>query len=296
VTSPALSVVVVSVNGADSLRRCLDSLAASRESLEILVVADAASANVLRALGDRAGVEPVSLAGRRTIPQMRAAGFARARAGFVAVLADYYEAGDGWASAVVAAHRRHPRAAVGGAVENRSGERAVDWAGYLTEYHRFMLPFVEHRATALPGPNASYQRDVLLDACADLLEQGAWDHRLHERLAARGVELWMDPAVVAYYAKRLTVVELARQRYRFGRSYAAAQPMSGLRRVALTAAAPAIVALQLWRIAAALRANPRTRGHWLRCAPLFLLGALAWSAGEVDGLVRGDGGASLAVR
>jgi glycosyltransferase involved in cell wall biosynthesis len=299
VSDPELSVVVASANGRDSLARCLAALERSSEPLEVIVVADAsAQAAAKQVIGDGSGIVLVRLEGRRTIPELRSAGIRRAHAAIVAIVGDHYEVDPRWASAVLASHRRHPRAAIGGAVENASGDRLVDRAAYLCEYHPFMPPFAEHASTTLPGPNASYDRDVLERECPDLLDRGAWDHVLHERLASRGVRSWMDPSIVASYTKRLTAAEFLTQRYRFGRSYGAASAATAPlgRRLLRAAAAPAIVVLQLWRTTARAVADPRTRRWALPCWPLFALSAVAWSAGEAMGYAFGDGGASLDVR
>ena len=298
-SDPALSVVVASVNGRESLARCLSSLAKSTEPIEVIVVADASAEQAAKqAIAEDSGIELICLEGRRTIPELRSAGIRRARGAVVAVLGDYYEVDARWASAVLASHRRHPQAAIGGAVENASGDRLVDRAAYLCEYHPFMPPFAEHASATLPGPNASYDRDVLERECRDLLERGAWDHVLHARLAARGVRSWMDPSIVASYTKRLTAAEFLTQRYRFGRAYGAASAATAPlgRRLLRAAAAPAIVVLQLWRTTGRAIADPRTRPWALPCWPLFALSAVAWSAGEAMGYAFGDGGASLDVR
>ena len=163
-----------------------------------------------------------------------------------------------------------------------------------------VAPATVHRIAGELGPDeaaASYDRIVLARECSDLLDRGAWDHVLHERLAARGVRSWMDPSIVAFYTKRLTAADFLMQRYRFGRSYGAARIAAAplARRLSL-AAAPAIVVLQLWRITSLLLANRRTRRWLLPCWPLFALSAVAWSAGEAMGNAFGDGGASLEVR
>jgi len=119
---------------------------------------------------------------------------------------------------------------------------------------------------------------------------------VHARLVSSGVGCWMDPAIVAFYAKRLTTAEFLAQRYRYGRSYAAAAPMTRSRRALLAAAAPAIVLLQLWRMTSLPLGHRHPRGHLARCLPLFVLSAVAWSIGESAGHLFGDGGASLEVR
>ena len=42
-----------------------------------------------------------------------------------------------------------------------AGKRLIDWAVYICEYGKFMLPFPAGQAADLPGPNVSYKRAIL---------------------------------------------------------------------------------------------------------------------------------------
>jgi hypothetical protein len=108
----------------------------------------------------------------------------------------------------------------------------------------------------------------------------------------------MDPSIVAFYAKRLTAAEFLVQRYRFGRSYAAAKvaTAAGRERLSRAAIAPASAVVQLCRITTFLAGNRRARRWLIPCWPLLALSAVAWSIGGAAGYARGDGGASLGVR
>ncbi len=298
--TPELSVVVASVNAPGYLGRCLASLAAQedRQAIEVIVVRAGER-------GPDPALEPahpevrwVRAAAPCPIPGLWSLGIRHAEAEIVATVEDHYVFDPAWSRHVRRAHRASGAAAIGGAIENRSGNRSVDWAAFICEYARFMRPFSPGPASALPGPNVSYKRRLLEEACGDLLVRGAWDHVVQARLRSRGLALHRDPAIVAYHAKRFGLTEFLAQRYHFGRAYAAARVSGAPRAVqlAFAAAVPVLPALFLWRYAATLVGNRRAIGHLVRAAPLLVLFAGAWSAGEFCGYALGDGGSSLRVK
>jgi hypothetical protein len=216
----------------------------------------------------------------------------------VATTEDHFVFDDDWCRRIVEAHRATPCVAIGGAVENGSRERLVDWAAYLCEYGQFMRPFRPGAVTDLPGPNVSYKRAALLRACGDLLDRGAWEHRLYERLRSRGMALHADPAIVAHHAKRFGFGEFVAQRYHFGRSFAAGRVAgaSRARRACFVAISPCLPGLFLWRYARAVLRRRRLVGTLVLAFPLLAVFAGAWSAGECVGYAFGDGGGSLRVK
>src|SRR5216684_2696057 len=152
---PALSVVIASVNGYRYIAQCLRSLTGQRgpERAEIIVVEDP-----------------------RSIPALRAIGIRKAKGDIVVTTEDHCVFEPGWYDRIIEAHGTTSHAAIGGAVENGSRDRLVDWAAYICEYGKFMLPFEAGSVTDLPGPNVSYKREVLEKVCGDLLdERHAWE-------------------------------------------------------------------------------------------------------------------------
>jgi hypothetical protein len=301
-SAPGLSVVVASVSGWPALAGCLGSLARQRgrERVEVIVVEGSGDGAALSCRERYPWARVLAVAPTRPIPALRALGIREARAPLVATTEAHCRLDQGWCEAILEAHARAPgAAAIGGAVDNGSVERLVDWAAYLSEYAPFMRPFAPGPEQDLPGPNVSYKRQPLLGACGDLLEgDGAWEHVLHARLAARGLGLYRDPAIVAYHCRRFGLAEFLAQRYRFGRAYAAARVAAapGVVRAFRAATAPLLPPLLLWRTVRRVLARGRCRRELSRALPLLALCQAAWAVGELLGYAVGDGGAGARVR
>lgn len=298
---PALSVVIASVNGFHYIAQCLRSLAKqrAREHAEVIVVEASADDTASRVAAEFPWVRVTAMDGSRPIPELRSIGIRQARAEIVATTEDHCVFDEEWYGRILAAHAATPHAAVGGAVENGSRERLIDWAAYICEYGKFMLPFPAGAATDLPGPNVSYKRVILEKACGDLLDQRrAWENVLHERLLSLGMELRVEPTIVVYHAKNFSFFDFLAQRYFFGRAFAAARVATAPRRRRLFFVAISLLLppLFLWRYARYFVGKRRFIRELITASPLLALFAVAWSVGEFFGYAFGDGGASLRVK
>jgi hypothetical protein len=300
VRPPALSVVVASVNDHASLVQCLASLdkQKGRELMEVIVVRCADAAETRRITAECPGLRVIRCATPASVPRLRSLGLRAAQAEIVATTEDHLVYDEQWGVRILAAHRAHPDLAIGGAVENASRERLVDWAAYICEYGKFMLPFPAGPVDDLPGPNLSYKRALLERVCGDLLDRAVWENLLYERIRARGSTLYADPSIVAYHAKRFGFGEFLAQRYHFGRSFAATRIAGSPpgTRAFFVAIALLLPPLFLWRYATALLRKGRALGPLVKTAPLLVVFAIAWSVGEFLGYAFGDGGSSLRVR
>ena len=83
-------------------------------------------------------------------------------AAIVGFLEDHCMPARDWAARVLTAHRQ-PHAGIGGSIEKgfkpgRSSDTALNWAIYLTDYSRYMLPMAEGPAHGLSDCNVSYKR------------------------------------------------------------------------------------------------------------------------------------------
>lgn len=298
--SPALSVVIASVNGYRYIAQCLRSLAAQRERrAEVIVVEGSGDDTATRVAEEFPWVRLIPCSTPKPIPELRSIGIREAKAPIVATTEDHCVFEEDWYGQILRAHASRPEPAIGGAVENGSRERLVDWAAYICEYGKFMLPFPAGPSTDLPGPNVSYKREILERVCGDLLDKGrAWENVLHGRLLARGMELRIDPGVVVYHAKVFGFWDFLTQRYYFGRSFAATRVATaplGTRAfwVAISLLLPPLF---LWRYARYFIGKRRFVREVVKTFPLLVLFAIAWSAGEFLGYAFGDGGASLRVK
>ena len=299
-TSPELSVVIASVNGYGYIAECLRALERQRGRgrAEVIVVEASGNGAAERIARDFPWATVVPAAAPRPIPELRSVGIRRARAGIVVTTEDHCVFAEDWFDQILHAHEAHPHAAIGGAVENASRARLVDWAAYLCEYGSFMLPFAAGASAALPGPNVSYRRSVLEQAAGDLLARGVWENVIHDRLRARGEQLWLEPSIVVYHKKTFAFWEFLTQRYYFGRSYAATrvQEAPWSRRAFFVAVSLLLPPLFLWRYLRNVLVRRRFVRELLLAIPLLAIFAAAWSVGEFFGYAFGDGGASRRVK
>ena len=286
-----MSVVVASMTGGQALLDCVDSFKrqGSPSRLDIVVAAGGAAASCDLASIDDPHVRVLRVAGRRSIPELRAEGLRAARGQIVAMTADYCLAGEGWLAAVIQAHRT-PDAAIGGAVENLATERAIDWAAYFCEYGRYMLPFAHEPSDDLPGLNVTYKRETLTEF-EDLLRAGTWEPLWHWRLKARGRSMRRDPRLVVYQRKHVTLGGFIRRRYHYARSFAGQRfpTAERLRRWMFAAGTPLLPALVLCRMARQILPKRRHRRELLRALPSLVLFLAAWAVGEGVGYVCGAG-------
>jgi len=297
---PALSVVIASVNGYRYIAQCLRSLAAQRgrDRAEIIVVEGSGDDTARRIGADHPGVTVIPVSAARPIPTLRAIGIRKAKGDIVVTTQDYCVFGPDWYDQITSLHRATSHAAIGGAVENASGERVVDWAAYICEYGKFMLPFEARAQVDLPGPNVSYRRRLLEQVCGDLLDRGVWEGALHARLAEHDLSLRLIPSMVVYYAKVVAFREFVMQRYYFGRSFAAMRVAAAPARTRLfySIVSPFLPPLFLWRYARCLVGKRRCLRQFIKASPLLVIFACAWSIGEFLGYAVGEGEASLRVK
>jgi hypothetical protein len=231
----------------------------------------------------------------RTIPELRAAGLAAATAPIVAMTSDACVPAPGWFEALRRVHASGVDAA-GGAIENGSTGRLVDWAVFFCEYGRFLPPLAPSPASDLPGQNVSYSR-AALERIADLVQRGTWEPLWHWRLAAAGARLVRDGSRVVTLTKRFTFVGFMRERFDYGRSFAA-QRVAGapaLTRLLFALGSLGLPVLILARLGRDLLPKRRLLGRLLLSIPYLVVFACVWAAGEAVGYAAGEGRAAAAI-
>jgi glycosyltransferase involved in cell wall biosynthesis len=289
--SPALTVIVPSVNGADDLLPCLDALALQRDDavLEVIVV-DRLGAQLRDAV--RRGyswVRIVEAPAGATIPAMRMMGFDAATGDFVAVIEDHVQVPQGWAAALLATQHEGP-AVVGGGVYNTATDHTVDWAAFLCEYSHCIPPLAAGPAEWLTGNNVIYPRK-LLQGYRNELSPEKWENYLHDLMRRDGIPLMCHPEIVVAHKKHYTIREYTTQRYYYARSYAGARVAgaSFARRLAFGAASFALPPLLYYRVVSRVVSKHRHRAELVRSLPLLALFVTSWAAGEIVGSWFGPG-------
>jgi hypothetical protein len=286
-----LSVVVAAWNGREAVERCLRSLGwdAQAADTEVIVVTnfEAGTREMIRAQFPR--VRHLSMPSGTTVPQLRTRGIRHARGEIVALSEDHCTFQANWCSAVKKVHEL-PHAAIGGAVENASGSRALDWAVYFYDYGKFMLPLEAGVAPALSGNNVSYKRAVLEEAKTSF-RNGFFEPFTHAELARRGHTLFLSPVLVVYNQKHHRTTDAIAQAYHLAREYAGkrvnhANPATRALFVAGSLILPFLLPVRI--VFRTLRKH-RLIGKLLGSLPFLLLLTSSWSFGEFCGYLAGAG-------
>ncbi|MFN2431809.1 MAG: glycosyltransferase family 2 protein [Gemmatimonadota bacterium] len=290
----SLSVVVASLVGAPFIDGCLSSLEGQAHELgaEVVVVACGTEAYAERIRREFSWVRVVHRPERESVPRLRRHGVEAARGEIVAVIEEHCVAAPDWLRRAAAAHGARTCAAVGGPVADLGYRRMRDWVVYFCEYNGSLPPAPAGEVAELNGANIAYRREVLLRHKA-LLDDGYWEASLHPRLLAEGESFVSDPRMVVFHSGPFDLGYYLRQRYWFSRAYAGARAgtLPAWRRMAYLAAAPAVPALLLARMAGRVWRKRCHVDRFVLALPLFVPALAAFVAGEWIGYLAGPGDA-----
>lgn len=224
-----------------------------------------------------------------TVPQLRTLGIRASTGEIVALLEDNVTVASTWSGALVKGHDVS-QAIVGGPIERVGRHRAVDWAVYLYEYGKYMLPVPEDEITSLPGNNVSYKR-ALLDTIQQEWRDGLFEAFLNERLRSRGCLLRLAPDAIAYHTSRYRVGKVVGQCYHHGRHFAGRR-MAGsvlLTRLGFAGAAILLPLILPLRIIVRTVRRRRHLGALAAALPYLSLFLTTWACGECIGYLFGEG-------
>ena len=287
--TPLVSVIVVSCDAPRTLERCLHSLEAQLALGAEILVADCSAQDPRLHFRQQFPEVRFLRYERRSIPELRREALRVAR-GEILVLTEARLAPDPqWLPSLLEAHRRHPEAgAIGGPI-GYLADSAFDAAVFFCEYGWHLPPIADGPAAELSGANVSYKRWAL-DLCKDLLDAAAWEPFIHRRLEQHGHRLLRAGRALVVYHNSLTGSQVLRQRFHYGRWFAAERAASATAVLRLLHAGfcpllPLLLTTRLFRLALA-------RGHsaaFLGALPWVLLFETLWSAGEFCGYLLGKG-------
>lgn len=304
---PVLSVVAVVVSdtvgrgaGLGPLTGCLEALERQIDAPETEIVVphlpreeEAEELDLLarrfprvRFLAVRDVPPPVG-ASREHHDVLRARGLAAARGEIVALLEDHARPDPRWCRHVVEAHRL-PHAAIGGAIENGI-DRPLNWAVYFCDFHRYVSPVRAGATEFASDANVSFKRRSL-EAIRPVWEASFHEPAVNAALAAKGETVALSPdLVVVQHREGLRPLEALKERFVWGRSYAAARTaaVTRERRFTLIATSPALPLLLTTRMARTVAERGRLRRVFVRALPWILLLTSSWSLGELTGYVAG---------
>ena len=291
-----VSLVIVSQRGGAALLETVAAFVDATAGGAEIIVSECAPEDAAARIAERwPGVRMIHGDPPRTIPQLRAAGLAAATGPIVAMTTDSCVPAPGWLAALRRAHADGADA-VGGAIENGSTGRLIDWAVFFCEYGRYMTPLPAEPRSDLPGQNVSYSRPALA-AIEDLVARGTWEPLWHWRLAARGARLVRDGSRVVVLTKRFTLSGFVRERFAYGRSFAAqrVENATAARRVLFTLGCVVLPAVVLARLLRDLLPKGRHLSRLLLSLPYLAIFACVWAAGEAVGYAAGPARSELKI-
>lgn len=286
-----ISVVIVSLLGLPVLGDCLLALESQRGEFdtEIILVTPNLNGASEQIKKDFPRVKLLEPAERLGIPQLRALGLAEATGDIIAITEDCCIAPENWFEEIIKAHESGYDV-VGGAIENGSTDRVINWAAYICEYSQMMLPVPSGEVSGLAGNNSSYKRSVF-DRLDESVKNDYWEYFLYQELQKQGVKILSVPAIVVFKKKEFGFMYFLTQRFHFSRSFAGMRgkliPPS--RRIISALFSPALPFLMTGRIAQQVFGKKRYVKEFLLSLPLLSIFMVSYAAGEFTGYVFGAG-------
>ncbi len=295
---PAISVILITPDRYQSLRRTIGHLRAQAvyNQMEIVIVAPSADSLEAdeRELQEFLQFRVVEVGPISSVGPAYAAGIREASAPVVVLGEDHSFPEPGWAEALLRAHQR-PWAAVGPMVRNANPGSMMSWADFFLGYGPWQEPTPSEEMEHLPGHNSSYKRDILLryDGRLDAMMEA--ESVLHWDLRRNGYRLYLESAARTSHVNFTLLSSWVQALFQSGRKFAAFRATnerwSRMRRLLFSAAAPLIPLVRFRRIAADLRRPGRPAHLLLGVAPMLLLGLAVDAAGQMMGCALGAGAA-----
>jgi hypothetical protein len=224
--------------------------------------------------------------------ELRARGLALARGQIVALIEDVGIPAPDWSVQIMAGHDG-TFAGVGGAIENGI-DRSLNWAVYFCDFLRYQNPLPDGESVIVSDANVAYQRTAL-ESIRPIWQEVFHESSVNGALRSQGGKVGLEPRAVLYqHRQRLSFGAALKERFVWGRSYAATRAMlAGTQRRAFWAAfAPALPALMLTRMTLMAFRKRRTFPAFLKALPLTTALIASWSLGELCGYVTGRANAS----
>jgi len=219
--------------------------------------------------------------------ELRARGLAAARGRIVALIEDCGIPASDWCARIIEGHEK-PAAALGGAIEN-GVDRSLNWAVYFCDFLRYQNPLPEGEAATASDANVSYKR-VALEAIRPVWQESFHESSVNSALLAKGEKLAAAPEIVAWQHRLgLSLIQAVKERFVWGRSYAATRAKAANPRLRLfwTVFTPLLPVLIMARMTLMAWRKKRTMGAFLKALPLTIVLTVGWCCGELTGYVSG---------
>lgn len=286
---PSLSVVIVRFAGGGALAGTLASLASQRvgDDPEVVVAHRAGDAPDGEMRSRFLWVRWVAGDAAASPARLRTLGVQATTGAIVACTEDHCVPAPDWCARIREAHGRG-HAVVGGAIDKAQPADGASWAAYLLDYGRYMPPLPAGPADYASDCNVSYPRSAL-DDVAENWRGEFHESTVHWALERKGVRVQLDPSIVVVQHRAVSLAAWLPERREHGRIFAGTRMVgaSPLVRARFALASLVLPMVIVWRVVQRLRARGLLSrvpsSAWFPLARA----AVAWSAGERRGYLRG---------
>ncbi|MGI8470333.1 MAG: glycosyltransferase [Pyrinomonadaceae bacterium] len=294
---PKFSVIIPSVNGLPTLAECLTALERQKCDFDFeIIVVDRTRNDMGEYVRENfPRVKLIEIPAPRGIPEMRFIAMNRARGEFLAITEDHCIAPENWLARMSEAHDAGYEI-VGGAVENMSRKRLIDWTVFLCEYSAFMPPIANGEVDFVTGNNTSYRRSTLEKLDESLLKN-YWEYFLQAELKQNGVKFFSASSIVVNHKKEFGFLYFLAQRFYYSRSFAAMrkQKSTFAEQVLYVLYTPFLPFHQTWKIFQNVRRKNRNYREFFLSLPIMLVFMMSYALGELTGYLFGAGKSLLKV-
>ena len=294
-----MSVVVVTPNRYDAIRKTMEHLAAQTvlDQLEIVIVAPSvATLNFdAAALTAFSRVRVVEVGEIKSTGRAIAAGVREARAPVIAYAEEHSYPAPGWAEALIKAHRQS-WAAVGVGIANANPGNLISWASLFTDFGPWVEPTEAGEIRHLPWHHAAYKRALLLEYGSKLDGMLETEGILHRDLQARGYRLYLEPAAKTNHVNISLLSSYIGAEFHGARMFAANRARSTklpiFRRLLYVCGMPLIPFVRLKRVLRHIYRSGRGRELLPGILPALFMGLVADAFGQLTGYAFGAGDAA----
>jgi hypothetical protein len=219
--------------------------------------------------------------------ELRARGLAIAQGTLVALIEDCGIAAKDWVARMVEAHQQ-PMGGAGGAMENGI-DKPLNWAVYYCDFLRYQQPLAAGNAWTISDANCCYKR-AALEGIGSVWREVFHESSINDALRAKGDRVVLAPAaVVSQHRLGLRLGSALKERYVWGRSYAASRSKLATtgKRLFWGAFSPALPLLMLTRMTLMAWKKRRTWSAFVKAFPLTAMLIVSWAGGEFIGYITG---------
>lgn len=287
-SAESVTVAVIAMCGAKLLAKCLDALSQQVDAppFELIVVYDPRLTGIESVGGQFPNVRVICNSGQRTPLQLVPRALAEAGGEIILLTKDHCAPDRNWARAHVAAQQQRGRGAIGGVMQSSPDADALGWAVFFLDFFRYIEPQTPRPADTLTVCNVSYRKSQL-EAVRPVWKTIFHESAVNEALREQFGPLWLESRAAVTMERRVSLRDIVRERYAFGRSFGATrlEYASTMMRVVFILLCPIVPLIVMGRMLAVVARKPRHLPSFCRSIAYIVILLFAWTWGEWLGYV-----------